>query len=417
MDYFDTNIEISDEDLALKEAAHKFAAEVMRPTAKKLDRMTADEVVADGSPLWDFLKQAYELGYHKVLLPDHIGGLGLSPSQIHLVYEELGWGSFGLAVHLAVVSFPFYMAVNSGDEELIEKFAIPFCECTDGSIRGCWGGTEPDHGSDLLAFGTDYFSSPECKGNVRAKLDGEEYVINGQKASWVSGGTVATHCLLHLQIDPSRGFAGGGICVIPLDLPGVSRGKALNKLGQRDLNQGELFFDDVRIPEEWMFVQPDFYEPLFDMILAYANACMSTWATGLARAAFEEAFTYCKERVQGGKELIKHDSIQQRLFQMFARVETCRALSRMALNLNMNVTPPFTEYSIVAKTQATQMCFDNANDAVQLLGGNGLTHEYFPEKLFRDARATLIEDGNNEMLARAAGYTLMETYPRSQRDI
>jgi acyl-CoA dehydrogenase len=417
VNYFDVNYDISEEDLALKENAHKFAAEVIRPIAKELDRMTADEVVADGSPLWDFLKKSYELGYHKVLMPDHVGGLGLSPSQINIVYEEIGWGSFGLGVLLTVVCFPFYIIVMAGHDELTEKYVIPFCECTDGSIRGCWAITEPDHGSDQIAVGEKWFSSPECKGNVRARLEGNEYVINGQKSSWVSGGTIATHALLHAQIELEHGIAGSGICVLPLDLDGVSRGRPLNKIGQRDLNQGEIFFDNVKVPAESMLVEPDFYAPLLEIELAYANICMSTWATGLARAAFEEAFTYCKQRVQGGVPIIEHYTTKQLLGNMFARVETCRALSRMAANLNWNVSPPFVEYSITAKVMNTQACFDNANDAIQLLGGNGLTHEFLTEKLFRDARSTLIEDGSNETLLRHAGHVLMETYPRDQRDI
>jgi alkylation response protein AidB-like acyl-CoA dehydrogenase len=417
MDYFDANVNVSDEDLALKEAAHKFAEEVMRPVSKELDLMSPDQVVAKGSPLWGFLKEAYELGYHKVLMPDHVGGLGLTPNQVHLVYEELGWGSFGLAVQLAVVCFPFYVAVMTGNEELIEKFVVPFCQCRDGSIRGCWAITEPEHGSDQLCIGETFFSSPECRSSVRGRLDGDSYVISGQKSAWVSGGTIATHALLHVQLDPSQGMAGCGVCVVPLDLAGISRGKPLNKIGQRDLNQGEIYLDDVRIPKPYMMVEPDFYEPLLEMILASANICMSTWSTGLARAAFEEAFAYSKERVQGGRPIIEHYSVKQRIFQMFARVETCRAVSRMAANLNFNISPPHAEYSLLAKITATQMCFENAHEAIQILGGNGLSREYVVEKLFRDARATLIEDGNNETLARHGGHLLAKTYPRDQRGV
>jgi alkylation response protein AidB-like acyl-CoA dehydrogenase len=98
---------------------------------------------------------------------------------------------------------------------------------------------------------------------------------------------------------------------------------------------------------------------------------------------------------------------------MFARVETQRAVTRAATNLNFNIAPPHVEYSLLAKIQSTEMAFQNTNDAIQLLGGNGLTREYLTEKLFRDARATLIEDGSNETLARHGGHILKESYPRS----
>jgi acyl-CoA dehydrogenase len=412
MRYFDINLNLTKEDILLRRTAREFAQKVLRPVSRELDAMTAEQAIAGGSPLWDFLKQAYELDLHKILLPAYYGGEGLSPLQVHLVMEELGWGGFGLALQLTIVCFPFYLACMTGDDELIDTFVTPFCECRDGSIRGCWGITEPDHGSDVIAVGEEYFSSGKMRGNIQARLDGNEWVISGQKSAWVSGGTIATHCLLHVQIDPSKGFAGNGICIIPLDRRGVTKGKPLEKIGQRDLNQGELYFDEVRIPKGWMLADPDFYVPFLDMILASANLCMASWSTGLARAAFEEALTYSKQRIQGGRPLIEHYAMKQRVFDLFARTESCRAISRAAMNLNFNISPPHVEYSLWAKTQCTELAFRNTHDAIQIWGGNGLTKEYILEKLFRDARATLIEDGNNETLARHGGHILGEKYPR-----
>ncbi len=414
MSYLDLNLSLTEEDIQLREAAHKFAKEVMRPIARELDLMSPEEALAEDSPLWEFMRKAYELGYHKIIMPEEVGGLGATPLQAHIVFEELGWGSFGLAVLLAVAFLPFYGLLLSGNQELIEKFTVPFCACDDGSIRGCWAITEPDHGSDAFGHGEEFFESPSMRANVQAQLEGDEWVINGQKAAWVSGACTATHVMMHPQIDQSRGMAGFGICIVPLDLEGVTKGKPLKKVGQRDLNQGELFFDNVRIPKEYMFIEPEAYHPgAFDRILAATKICMSIWSTGLARAAYDEALEYAKERVQGGKPLIEHYAMRERIFNMFARVETCRALSRAVTNFNLSVPTPFSEYSAVAKTICTQKCFENAHEAVQILGGNGLTEEYLTEKLFRDARATLIEDGNNEVLAREGGFILSETYPRS----
>ena len=412
MSYFDVDLNLTEEDRALKEAAHKFAKEVIRPVAKELDGMTPEQAIADDSPFWPFLKKSYELGYHTVLLPAEVGGMGLSPNQVTIVLEELAWGSFGLALYLCVSSFVAMGVALTGNEELIKKFVVPFCECTDGSIRGCWGATEPDHGSDVIGMGEPIFHEPNVRCNCTAKRDGDEWVINGQKAAWVSGGTVSTHTLLHVQTDPSKGLAGWSVIIVPMDLPGASKGKALDKIGQRDLNQGEVVFEDVRVPAEYAIFGPEVYEGIIEGFLTFANVMMAACSTGLARAAFDEAFEYCKERVQGGRPLMEHYSIKQRIFEMFARVETCRSITRSAANLNYVINPGFPEYSMAAKTTATQMCLDNADDAIQLLGGNGLSKEYLPEKLYRDARATLIEDGNNEILARHGGHTLFQTYPR-----
>ncbi|MCX5852863.1 MAG: acyl-CoA/acyl-ACP dehydrogenase [Deltaproteobacteria bacterium] len=415
MDYLDISLQLSEDDIAIKNAAHEFAEEIMRPAAKALDEMSAEDGVAKKSPLWPFLKKSYELGYHRILLPEAYGGLSLSPLQLNLVLEEWGWGSMGLGVLLGVAAFPFFAIALTGDDELIEKYVIPFCECTDGSIRGCWCGTEPEHGSDILYF-DDFFKNPKIKGNVQARLKGDSWIINGQKSAWVSGGTIATHGLTFLQVDPSKGMAGGGVCVVPLD-KGVSRGKPLEKIGQRDLNQSEVFFDDTKIPANHMITEPDYYPEMVDLILGAANAAMSALATGVARAAFEEALVYARERVQGGVPITKHTSVRQRLFDMFAKVEACRALSRAVFNFNFNVSPPVTEYSIAAKTRCTQTCFEVTHEAIQILGGNGLAREYLVEKIFRDARASLVEDGLNEMLAAAGGLTITETYPRKSSDI
>jgi alkylation response protein AidB-like acyl-CoA dehydrogenase len=304
----------------------------------------------------------------------------------------------------------------SGNPELIEEFVIPFCNCRNGSIRGCWAVNDPDHGSDNTGWGEDFFT--EVRSGTRARRDGKHWIINGQKAAWVSGAVVATHAITWVEIDPSRGLDGQGAAIVPLDLPGCSKGKPLRKMGMRDLNQTELYFDDVRIPERYMVIDnPDRYEILGTQFLVIANMMMAIEATGLARAAFEEAFQYSKERVQGGRPLIEHYSMKQRLFAMFARVETCRAIARRVCDMNMRLFPGFAEYAMVAKTTATEMAFQNAHEAIQILGANGLTEEYLVEKLFRDARAALIADGNTEVLQRYGGQLLMQFYPRTRNSM
>jgi alkylation response protein AidB-like acyl-CoA dehydrogenase len=176
--------------------------------------------------------------------------------------------------------------------------------------------TEPEHGTDTVSPFTKQFRDPAISGQCTARLDGDEWVIQGQKAAWVSNGTIATHCLVYPTIDPSMGMAGGGICVVPLDLPGVKKGKPLDKIGQRALNQGEIFFDNVRVPKGYMLADQESYETMLDITLSTANAGMGAMFTGLARAAYEEALAYAKQRVQGGKHLFEHQLIKHKLFSM-----------------------------------------------------------------------------------------------------
>lgn len=415
MPYFDLNLDLTWEDKEIKSQAHKFAKEVMRPIAREVDRMSAQEAVAKNSPMWEFLRQAYALGYHKALFPPELGGLGFTPLQGHILNEEIIWGSLGLSGVLLLASWPFFKVLQSGDQGLIEEFVVPFCKTSEPDITACWAITEPDRGSDSINVNEPFFSAPGARGNVQARHDGNEWIINGQKSAWVSCGPIATHGMLNVQIDPSKGLAGGGVCILPLNLPGISRGKALEKVGQRDLPQGELFFHDVRIPNKYMFVGPENYSTWTANNLAFGNAAMTLFAIGLARAAFDEAIAYTKERVQGGKILIDHYFTKIRIARMFGKVEAIRATSRAVWNLALKVYPPFPEYSYASKAICTEMAREVIDEAVQLHGANGLTKEYPIEKFWRDSRALTIEDGENNTLCAIAGNFLKDTYPRTAR--
>lgn len=406
MSYLDLNLNLTDEQMALKENIHRFAKEVLRPASIELDALPTSEEVLKSETFRRVFRQAYELGYHTILVTDGYGGLGLEPLEVHIALEEMGWGSAGWTVGIGVSCFPAFMGGVLPEPRVIDEIIVPFCECKDASIIGCWGITEPDHGSDMLMGGTTHFNDPACSGRVRARRDGDEWVISGQKAAWVSNGTIATHALVYLGIEPDKGPAGGGIAIVPLNSPGVSKGKPLNKMGQRDLNQGEIFFEEVRIPAEFMLSDPESYPAMLDITLATANAAMGAIFTGVARSAYELALNYAKERIQGGRPIFQHQAVQQKLFHMFTKVESARQLSRAALIYNYNMTPPATQYSIASKVYCTNAAFEVASEAIQIFGGNGLSKEYPIEKIFRDARAAMIEDGSNDILAITAGAML-----------
>ncbi len=406
--YTETNTKITDEEVALKESVHRFCKEVLRPASLELDKIPDPEnVIKQGSVFWDVMKKAYELGYHAATIPEEYGGLGLGPLETHIFLEELGWASAEFAIGLGASSFPFLAAATSTDADLIESMVKPFTGDKKARYVGCWAITEPGHGSDSLMPGTAEFSDPGISFDTTARRDGDDWVISGQKSSWVSNGIIATHALTFLTIDASRGMEGGGVAVVPLDLPGVSRGRSLDKMGQRSLNQGEVVFDGVRIPRNHMIAEPDGYPFMMNATLALANAAIGTIFTGVARAAYEEALDYSKVRIQGGKPLCEHQWIQQKLFEMFTKVESARSLSRAAIIYNTETLPPALELSIASKVHCTKIAFEVAHDAVQLFGSYGLSKGYPIEKIFRDARASLIADGCNEVLALAGAKVLL----------
>ncbi|MEE8422671.1 MAG: acyl-CoA dehydrogenase family protein [Dehalococcoidia bacterium] len=395
-----TNPAYTPEEEAFRREIHQFGVDVVRPAAIELDKCADPaDVIAPGSLFWDVMRQMYRLGYHRRGFPEALGGSPqMSPIEAHIFSEEMGWASADFSIALGVAGFPFSYAAMSGNQELIEKFVKPFLADTEARYVGCWAITEPMHGSDVLNVGGEGFNDPEISYDLKARLDGDEWIISGQKSAWVSNGTIATHALTFLSVEPSQGTQGGGVAFIPLDLPGISRGKPLDKLGQRALNQGEIFFDDVRLPRDYMLVMPDTYPAVLEAVLAGANAGMSSTFTGVARAAFDEALAYAKQRVQGGKPIVEHQLVQKKLFEMFTKVEAARQLSR-AVGARAAAGAGGIQYSIAAKTFCTQTAFEVASDAVQLHGGYGLTKDSVIEKIFRDARASMIEDGTNEVLS------------------
>jgi alkylation response protein AidB-like acyl-CoA dehydrogenase len=413
--YLDLNPALTPTQQSLKEEMHRFAAEVARPASMELDKLAnPEDVIKEGSVFWEVFRKFYELGHHVGGLPEEVGGANIRGLDGQILAEELGWGSADFGIGLGVSAMPFTMgllaAMMTGNQRLIDELVMPFIQDREAKYIGCWAITEPGHGSDCLAFGTGEFTNEKTAFDTYGRQDGDDWILNGGKAAWVSNGTIATHAMLHFAIDRSRGMSGSGIAVIPLDLPGVSRGKPLNKLGQRALNQGEIFLDNVRIPKEYVFVEPDMYILAADLILATANGGMGSLFTGVARAAFEEAMSYCKQRVQGGKLLCEHQLIQRKLFDMFIKVESARQLSRAVSTYNSTAMPPVSRLGIASKVYCTQVAFEVASDAVQLFGGMGLSKECLIEKLFRDARAALIEDGSNDMLALGGAVQLIGSY-------
>ncbi|NJD32406.1 MAG: acyl-CoA dehydrogenase [Gammaproteobacteria bacterium] len=399
---------LSEEEAAVQAGMHRFAKEVMRPLGAELDRMTAEEVIAPGSPYWSIFAEYAKLGLDPAMLAELPPDVAVRMES--LIFEELGWGDPGLGVTLAVAGFPLQMAAAFGSKELVDL-------CT-GRI-GCWMITHPDKGSDVQVFDMARewpAGQPGNKGNMWGKVQGDEIVINGQCSAWVSNGAVAQVALGYIGAEYDGSFFDEdgrphGMCVvIPLDLPGVSKGKPLDKIGQRPLPQGEIYFDNVRIPKRFAIALKDEYYGNVAAVWSYAGSTMSQSFTGVARAAFEMALQYCHERKQGGRPLIDHQLTRYRLGDMLRRVEVCRSVARRSLayaRLSPQSHPYFTAS---AKVTVTQEAMKVVDEALQLFGGSGTSREYPIEKLYRDTRVALIEDGENYVLTMRLGLLAQQLY-------
>jgi len=402
MAYWDLDFQLTDEQKSIRDTVRKFGADILRPYGEKLDKLTDPaDVIAKDSVLWDAFRTFQELGLHRLGIPKAMGGMkeDIDPLSAVIVEEEMGYADAGLGISLGASTMPFAFASLVPTPKL-EELARAYSADTKGEFIGCWAITEPEHGSDW-SMGKE---NPICGPSCRAILKGDEYIINGQKAAWVTNGTIATHAVLHLGLDPSKGVLGQGIAIVPLDLPGITRGKPLDKIGQRPLNQGEIFFEDVKLHKDYMVIVPELglTEMMAEIILAGANGGMGLIFAGLAKAAYDEAFKYANERIQGGVPIVQHQNIRLKLFRMFAMVEAARAAARRMQTYNMiNAEKPSAPHAIACKVLSTETAFQVTSEAVQIFGGNGLSREYPVEKMFRDARAAMIEDGANEVLSLA----------------
>jgi alkylation response protein AidB-like acyl-CoA dehydrogenase len=393
---------LSEEVEKIRDMTREFARKELRPAATELDRVQEPEEAYASDTMRRVLSRAYEIGFHKMTLPKEVGGLGAPPMTSTIVQEELAVGDAGLASHLLVAPMIAGSAATARDRHsFYEEYLDAFVNDTKGEHSGAWAITEPQHGSDLFQFG-----QPEIHMDARAVKDGDEFVVNGQKSAFVSNGWMADAFLLMVNLNGAEGMEGTATFAIPGDLPGMTRGKPLNKLGLRALNQAEVFFDDVRIPPEFLVLPGGpAYKMLIERIVTGGNTAVGTLAVGVARAAYEEALAYARDRVQGGKVIFEHQAVKLKLFNAYRQIEAARALLWKSSWL-LNTGKPHLPTAMAARTLASDMAMQVTADMVQVFGGYGISKEHPVEKFYRDAKLLQIMDGTNEVVSLKAAEEL-----------
>jgi len=386
---------LSEDQVAIRDMAAKFAREVVRPAEIELDRMADPDEAFRSAVFRDTMRQAYALGFHKIGIKEEHGGLGLDPVTRGLIWEELAAGGAGIAAGLLAASVaPAFLSVLASHKTgLIDAYVRPFCEDTEARHISAWGSSEPNIGSD----GSNYHD-PNVHHETSATKETDGYVLQGAKSSFVSNGGIADLFLVFACVDPSKGICGSGVFLVPYG-QGVTRGKALDKIGLRALNQAEVAFEAARIPEDHIILPPgDHYPMIHNAIKTVGNLGVGYLALGLLRTAYEEALAYAKERVQFGKPIAQHEAVAFRLFDAFQTIEAARGLLWKASWTLGNTGLGDLKMSAAARVFATNMAMKHTVEMVQILGGYGISKEYPLEKYMRDAKLLQIMDATNEIM-------------------
>lgn len=380
----------------LVNTARDFGKKELEPAEIELDKMADPDEAFRSETFKRTMARAFELGFHKMGLSEEYGGLGLDPSTTGLIWEELARYGAGFTASLMAGSVvPSLVAfLAAGNKELFDRYVIPFCEDTTGEAVTAWGSSEPDVGSD----GKNYYD-PAVRHRTTAVKKNGTFVINGVKSDFVSNGGIARDYIIFACIDPSQGIRGSGAFILPGDAKGLTRGKTVDRIGLRALNQAPIYFDDVEVPESHLIFPPgDAYPMLHHSIMTVGNLGTGYIALGLMRAAYEEALAYSKERVQWGKPIKEHQLVTKTLFDARAAIEASRALLWKGSWYCANQFPGDLVTSVSAKVFTTDLAIKHTSALMQVLGGYGIAKDYKLEKYVRDAPLLKIMDGTNDTL-------------------
>jgi acyl-CoA dehydrogenase len=362
---------LTDEQKNLRELAHDFAAREIRPVAWELDK--------DGAWPQAIIDKAHEVGLMNTHLPDAYGGAGLNYLDGCIIEEELSWGCSGVQTTLGANGLASAPVMLGGSEEVKREFAEDLV-ASPKLASFCL--TEPDAGSDVSGMRT------------RAVRKGDKYVINGSKC-FITNGSYADWYVVYAKTDPEAGHRGISAFLVRRD-DTVIVDKKEDKMGQRASNTATITFNETEIDARYLLGEENRGFKLAMMVLDRTRPGVAAMATGIARAAFEFACDYSKERVQFGVPIAMHQAIQFMIADMATKVHLSRlAAWNSAVLLDQGRRN--TLESSHAKRFAADSAMEVATDAVQIYGGYGFIKEYPVEKLMRDAKIMQLYEGTSQI--------------------
>lgn len=381
---------LTEEQSAMQALARDFVEKEVKPAAAECDR----QANAIDCFRWDLVEKASKIGLRTLTLDKKYGGPGVDSLTTALVLEELAAGDLGFSVIIAQTVKIVQMVQWTATEEQCQRFLVPFRD--DDRYLLANTSTEAELGSDLMMPYLDRRVA------TTVTVDGDELVINGTK-QWSSGGPRAR--LLRVLVRCDQGEA---TVLVPRDTPGVSIGSVHDKLGERFAVNCEFIYDNVRVPRSNMIGSfKTKVEPLSKYMRA-SNAYNAACSLGVARAAFDAALEYARNRVQGGKRIIEHQVVGVALAQMYGEIEAARLLYWKAAWAADHAEHYDPKLHAMAKTICSETARKVAIQALELHGGYGSAREFPVEKYARDILAFLHSDGTNEVVKLKVGRCLAE---------
>ncbi|MGQ9594064.1 MAG: acyl-CoA dehydrogenase [Anaerolineae bacterium] len=367
-------------DFALNEEQEMFRR-MVREFAEKEVAPRAAETDETGQFPWPIVEKMAALGLMGLPIPEEYGGAGADTLSYAIAVEEIaracGSTAITLAAHVSLACKPLLLF---GSEEQKRKYLVPLAQ---GRWLGAFGLTEPGAGSDAGA----------CK--TTAYLDGDEWVINGQKC-FITNGSIADVVLIAAVTDKSAGACGISNFIVPKGTPGFRPGRDEVKMGLRGSVTSELFFEDCRIPADHILGEPGQGFKQFLTTLDEGRISIGAMALGLAQAAFEASVRYSKERVQFGQPIAKFQAIQWMLADTATELDAARLLVYRAAWLK-DQGREFVKEAAMAKLFASEVAERACYRAIQIHGGYGYMREYGVERLYRDQRLCAIGEGTSEI--------------------
>lgn len=364
---------LSEQHQMIRDALRAFSQERLLPNAARWDKehhFPKEE-----------LKELAALGAFGVAVPEELGGAGLDYQSLALVIEEIAAGDGGTSTVISVNNCPVCsIAMMYANDAQKEQFLKPLAR---GEMLGAFCLTEPHTGSDASALRTT------------ATPDGDHYVINGVK-QFITSGKYADVAIVMAVTDKAAGKKGISAFWVPTDTPGYIVASLEDKLGQHSSDTAQILFENCRVPRENLIGAEGQGYKIALSGLEGGRIGIASQSVGMARAAFEAALTYAKDRESFGQAIFNHQAVQFRLADMATQIEAARQLIQHAASMKDAGLPCLKE-AAMAKLFASEMAEKVCSDAIQVHGGYGYVSDFPVERIYRDVRVCQIYEGTSDI--------------------